>query len=71
MVVPVGTAMRMFDRRSLFRIFVEVPGRPTSSGQSRRVILALFVERHDGEEDVTVLTQDAVRRPPSRRSWAP
>ena len=58
-VVPVGTAMKMFDRRSLFRIFVEVRGTADLERTKGR-ILRLFKERHDGEEDVTVLTQDAV-----------
>lgn len=58
-VVPVGTAMKMFDRRSLFRIFVEVRG-TADLERTKGKILRLFEERHDGEEDVTVLTQDAV-----------
>lgn len=58
-LVPVGTAMKMFDRRSLFRIFVQVRGTADLERTKHRVI-KLFVERHDGEEDVTVLTQDAV-----------
>jgi len=56
--VPVATAMRMFDRRSLFRIFVEVRASADLAAAKRR-ILRLLAERH-GEEDVTVLTQDAV-----------
>ena len=56
--VPVATAMRMFDRRSLFRIFVEVRASADHAAAKRR-ILRLLAERH-GEEDVTVLTQDAV-----------
>jgi putative ABC transport system permease protein len=58
-VVPVGTAMKMFDRRSLFRIFVQVRGTADLERAGQKVV-KLFVERHDGEEDITVLTQDAV-----------
>jgi putative ABC transport system permease protein len=57
-VVPVTTSMRMFDRRSLFRIFVEVRANADLERAKQRVT-RLLAERH-GEEDVTVLTQDAV-----------
>lgn len=57
-VVPVATAMRMFDRRSLFRIMIQVRGGADLERVKGRVI-RLLSERH-GEEDVTVLTQDAV-----------
>jgi putative ABC transport system permease protein len=56
--VPVATAMKMFDRRSLFRIFVEVRSSAALAGANRRVV-RLLAARH-GEEDITVLTQDAV-----------
>ena len=58
-VVPVGTAMKMFDRRSLFRIFIQVRG-TADLERTKQKVIRLFVERHDGEEDVTILTQDAV-----------
>jgi putative ABC transport system permease protein len=58
-VVPVVTAMKMFDRRSLFRIMIQVRGGADLEMAKDRVV-RLLVERHDGEEDVTVLTQDAV-----------
>ena len=57
-LVPVATAMRLFDRRSLFRIFVEVPGRRDLAAVEAQV-LALLARRH-GEEDVTLVTQQAV-----------
>ena len=58
-VVPVATSMRMFDRRSLFRIMIQVRGGADLEVAKERVI-RLLTERHDGEEDVTILTQDAV-----------
>jgi putative ABC transport system permease protein len=58
-VVPVATGMRMFDRRSLFRIMVQVREGADLEVAKERVI-RLLTERHDGEEDVTILTQDAV-----------
>ena len=57
--VPVVTAMRMFDRRSLFRIMIEVRGTADLETVKARVV-QVIKERHDGEEDVTVLTQDAL-----------
>jgi putative ABC transport system permease protein len=57
-VIPVATAMRMFDRRSLFRIMIQVRGSANLEAAKAKVVRVL-TERH-GEEDVTVLTQDAV-----------
>ena len=57
-VVPVASAMRMFDRRSLFRIFVEV-GAAGQLDPAKAKVTRLLAERHR-EEDVTVLTQDSV-----------
>jgi putative ABC transport system permease protein len=57
--VPVRTAMRMFDRASLFRIMAEV-GSHEEIDAARRDVSDLLRERHQGIEDVTVLTQDAV-----------
>ncbi|HSS52593.1 MAG TPA: ABC transporter permease [Thermoanaerobaculia bacterium] len=57
-LVPVATAMRMFDRRSLFRLMVQVRGTAALAPVKEKVI-KLFIQRHH-EEDVTVLTQDAV-----------
>lgn len=57
--IPVKTAMRMYNRTSLFRVLAEI----VSSQQmdaARQAILAVLKERRDGVEDVTVITQDAV-----------
>jgi putative ABC transport system permease protein len=56
--VPVATAMRMFNRSTLFRILIQVRS-PWELEAARSKILKLLGERH-GEEDVTVVTQDAV-----------
>jgi putative ABC transport system permease protein len=56
--IPVGTAMRLFNRSSLFRILVELhPGEDLDRG--KEALLELLAERHRAE-DVTVITQDAV-----------
>jgi putative ABC transport system permease protein len=57
--VPVATSMRMFDRRSLFRIMVEVRSTADLDTAKARIV-QVVKERHDGEEDITVLTQDAL-----------
>jgi putative ABC transport system permease protein len=57
-VIPVATAMQMFDRSSLFRIVVEVHAHAALDATCDRVV-AVLTERHD-EEDVTCITQDSV-----------
>jgi putative ABC transport system permease protein len=57
-IVPVARAMRMFNRRSLFRILLDVRAHADLETAKARVV-AVMKERH-GEEDVTVVTQDAV-----------
>lgn len=57
--VPVETAMRIFNRSSLFRLLVEVTSHQDMESVERAVV-EILKDRHDGEEDVTVLTQDAV-----------
>ncbi len=58
-VIPVASAQALFNSPGLFRILVEARSRdvmPRLQDQIRRTI----AERHQGEEDVTVVTQDAV-----------
>jgi putative ABC transport system permease protein len=57
--LPVRRALRLFDRTSLFRILVEAGSHEELASLSPPV-LAVLKERHSGEDDVTVLTQDAV-----------
>lgn len=57
-LVPVATAMRLFNRSSLFRILIEVrPGVDLATVVERT--RALLADRH-GEEDVTIITESAV-----------
>lgn len=56
--VPVVTGMKMFDRRSLFRVMLQVRDGADLTAASRKVV-RLLADRHE-EEDVTVLTQDAL-----------
>jgi putative ABC transport system permease protein len=56
--VPVATGLRMANRTSLTRLVLEL--RPGANVESvRRQVIALLDDRH-GEEDVTVITQEAM-----------
>jgi putative ABC transport system permease protein len=56
--IPVRTAMRVFNRTSLFRILVDVRVHDEME-QAKRDIEALMKERHRAD-DVTVITQNAL-----------
>jgi putative ABC transport system permease protein len=58
-VIPVNTAQALFNNPALFRILVQTRGRAAlqpGAEDVRRIIR----ERHEGEDDVTVITQDAM-----------
>lgn len=58
-MVPAATNMRMFDRTSLFRLLLKTtPGADLDAVQ--RDVKAVLVERHAGEQDFTLITQDAL-----------
>ena len=58
-IIPIDHAQELFNTSSLFRILVEVRSRGelTSTKEEIRKILR---NRHDNEDDITVITQDAV-----------
>jgi putative ABC transport system permease protein len=58
-IVPVSYAQTLFDVSGLFRILIQATGRETMD-RARRDIIQIIKERHYDEEDVTVITQDAV-----------
>jgi len=58
-IVPVATAQAMLNTNTLFRIMVEARSRE-QLGEVKSRVLKLITQRHEGEEDVTVITQDAV-----------
>ena len=57
-MIPVQTGMKMLNRSSLFRIIIQVTAH-SDMNIAKQQILDLLVDRHE-EEDVTILTQDAV-----------
>ena len=58
-VLPVATAQQMFNAAGVFRILVETTSREAMQAV-RNEIIATIKARHQGEEDITVITQDAV-----------
>ena len=58
-IVPVSLAQAMFNSNTLFRVLVEANSREAIEPAKAQTI-AIIKERHEGEEDVTVITQDAV-----------
>jgi putative ABC transport system permease protein len=58
-MMPVALAQSLFNSPALFRIIVQARGRDAMPA-ARRYIVATLKERHRGDEDVTVVTQDAV-----------
>jgi putative ABC transport system permease protein len=58
-IVPVALAQAMFNSNTLFRILIEANSREAIP-PVREAVAAILKQRHRGEEDVTVITQDAV-----------
>ena len=58
-MVPVASAQALFNTEGLFRIFVELRSLQNLD-RSRARITDLVKQRHDGEEDVTLITQDSL-----------
>ncbi|MEF8699018.1 MAG: ABC transporter permease [Candidatus Accumulibacter sp. UW26] len=58
-IVPVALAQAMFNSNTLFRILVEATSRDAIEPAKAQVAEIIRL-RHEGEEDVTIITQDAV-----------
>ena len=59
LIVPVASAQAMLNSNTLFRILIEARNREQIA-EVKAQVLKMITQRHDGEEDVTVITQDAV-----------
>ncbi len=58
-IIPVASAQMLFDRESLFRIITSVrPGGDLAAASA--AVHDIIAQRHEGEDDVTVITQDSV-----------
>lgn len=58
-IIPVASAQALFDTSSLFRIVVEAASEAEIT-KAKEAILSTIRARHEGEDDVTVITQDAI-----------
>ncbi len=58
-MIPVASAQALFNSSSLFRIFVETRSREELN-LAKDAIVSTLAARHQGEQDVTVIAQDAV-----------
>lgn len=58
-IVPVALAQALFNSNTLLRIMVQARGRDQIEAAKAQTT-AILKARHGGEEDVTVITQDAV-----------
>ncbi|WP_269449604.1 ABC transporter permease [Acidihalobacter aeolianus] len=58
-IIPVAAAQALFDTHTMFRVLVEVRGRE-SIPAAKRFIDATISARHEGENDVTVISMDAI-----------
>jgi len=58
-IIPVASAQALFDNPSLFRVLIQarsLAAIPRAQKAAREIIQA----RHEGEDDVTIITQDAL-----------
>ena len=58
-IVPVAAAQALFNKQSLFRILAEAKSKQAMY-KAVDEIKAIIKARHDGEEDITLITQDSV-----------
>ncbi len=58
-IIPVATAQSLFNTASLFRIVVEAASED-SVERAKKSIKSIIRARHEGEDDITVISQDAV-----------
>ena len=58
-IIPVRSAQQVFNTESLFRILIQAADHDAIP-RTRAAVLETIKARHQGEEDVTVITQDAV-----------
>ena len=58
-IIPVVSAQSVFNASSLFRILITTKTRD-SLDKTRLRVLEIIKQRHQGEEDITVIKQDAI-----------
>ena len=58
-IVPVASAQALFNSPALFRILAQAASREALPA-AEEAIRSIIRERHEGEDDVTIITQDAM-----------
>jgi putative ABC transport system permease protein len=58
-VIPVASAQSLFDTPSLFRVLIQARSEQDIE-RAQKAARDIIRERHDGEDDVTIITQDAL-----------
>ena len=58
-IVPVASAQMLFNTESLFRILIEAKSKPAMY-KAVNDIDEIIKARHEGEQDITIITQDSV-----------
>lgn len=58
-IIPVASAQSLFDTPSLFRVLIQARSKDDIEA-ARKAALETIRRRHDGEDDVTIITQDAM-----------
>jgi putative ABC transport system permease protein len=58
-LIPVASAQSLFNTSSLFRIIVEARERDLLA-KAKEDLIRIIKDRHEGEEDITIISQDAV-----------
>lgn len=58
-IIPVASAQSLFNTEALFRIMIQAKNR-NAIPAAKEAILRTIRDRHDGEDDITVITQDAI-----------
>ena len=58
-IIPIDYAQALFNTTSLFRILIEAKSH-SEIESAKQAILATMRQSHDGEDDITVITQDAI-----------
>ena len=59
LIMPVASAQSLFNTNSLYRILVEARHKDEVEA-AKKDIRSIIQQRHEGEDDVTVLTQDSL-----------
>lgn len=57
--IPIGSAQTLFNTSSLFRVVIEAESEDAIP-QVKDAVIDAIRRRHDGEDDITVITQDAI-----------